>query len=77
MHAMEFSTIWLFVIAAATLLIIPGPAVFYIMARSISHESEDSTLFFSLLSAIHYTYCWISRRTIFAFRVDFYYAGFY
>lgn len=45
MHAMEFSTIWLFVIAAATLLIIPGPAVFYIMARSISHESEDSTLF--------------------------------
>jgi len=32
---MEFTTIWLFVIAALTLLVIPGPAVFYIMARSI------------------------------------------
>ncbi|KXH81695.1 LysE family translocator [Sporosarcina sp. HYO08] len=32
---MDFTTIWLFVIAALTLLIIPGPAVFYIMARSI------------------------------------------
>lgn len=32
---MEFSNIWLFVLTAATLLIIPGPAVLYIMARSI------------------------------------------
>lgn len=37
---MEFSTIWLFVIAAATLLIIPGPAVFYIMARSIDQGKQ-------------------------------------
>ncbi|QRG67203.1 LysE family translocator [Brevibacillus choshinensis] len=37
---MEFSTIWLFVVAAATLLIIPGPAVFYIMARSIDQGKK-------------------------------------
>lgn len=37
---MEFSTVWLFVIAAATLLIIPGPAVFYIMARSIDQGKK-------------------------------------
>jgi hypothetical protein len=38
---MEFSTIWLFVIAAATLLLIPGPAVFYIMARSMRSREES------------------------------------
>lgn len=32
---MELSTIGLFVIAAATLIIMPGPSVFYIMARSM------------------------------------------
>ena len=32
---MEFSTIWLFAVSALALLIIPGPAVFYIMAKSI------------------------------------------
>jgi len=37
---MELSTIWLFVLAAATLLIIPGPAVFYIMARSINQGKK-------------------------------------
>ncbi|WP_274366059.1 LysE family translocator [Paenibacillus thermotolerans] len=37
---MEFSTIWLFIIAAATLLIMPGPAVFYIMARSIDQGKK-------------------------------------
>ncbi len=37
---MEFSTIWLFVVAAITLLIMPGPAVFYIMARSIDQGKK-------------------------------------
>lgn len=56
MHAMEFSTIWLFVIAAATLLIIPGPAVFYIMARSIEQGKKAglvSVLGVSLGGAVH------------------------
>ncbi|KAA3648087.1 MAG: LysE family translocator [Chloroflexi bacterium] len=33
----EASTIYLFIIAAATLVIIPGPAVLYIVARGINH----------------------------------------
>lgn len=37
---MEFSNIWIFVITAATLLIIPGPAVLYIMARSIDQGKK-------------------------------------
>ncbi|MGF9910938.1 LysE family translocator [Brevibacillus porteri] len=53
---MEFSTIWLFVIAAATLLIIPGPAVFYIMARSIDQGKKAglvSVLGVSLGGSVH------------------------
>ncbi|NRS16412.1 LysE family translocator [Brevibacillus sp. HB1.4B] len=53
---MEFSTIWLFVIAASTLLIIPGPAVFYIMARSIDQGKKAglvSVLGVSLGSSVH------------------------
>ena len=53
---MEFSTIWLFIIAAATLLIIPGPAVFYIMARSIDQGKKAglvSVLGVSLGGAVH------------------------
>ncbi|MXQ55247.1 LysE family translocator [Shimazuella alba] len=37
---MEFSTIWLFAVSAAALLIIPGPAVLYIMARSINQGKK-------------------------------------
>ncbi|MET3292061.1 UNVERIFIED_CONTAM: threonine/homoserine/homoserine lactone efflux protein [Brevibacillus sp. OAP136] len=37
---MDFSMIWLFVITAATLLIIPGPAVLYIMARSMDQGKK-------------------------------------
>lgn len=53
---MELSTIWLFVIAAATLLIIPGPAVFYIMARSIDQGKKAglvSVLGMSLGGSVH------------------------
>lgn len=53
---MEFSTIWLFIIAALTLLMIPGPAVFYIMARSINQGKKAglvSVLGVSLGGAIH------------------------
>ncbi|WP_312113327.1 LysE family translocator [Brevibacillus reuszeri] len=53
---MEFSTIWLFIVAAATLLIIPGPAVFYIMARSIDQGKKAglvSVLGVSLGGSIH------------------------
>lgn len=53
---MDFSTIWLFVVAAATLLIIPGPAVFYIMARSIDQGKKAglvSVLGVSLGGAVH------------------------
>lgn len=53
---MEFSTIWLFVVAAAALLIIPGPAVFYIMARSIDQGKKAglvSVLGVSLGGAVH------------------------
>lgn len=53
---MEFSTIWLFVIAAATLLMIPGPAVFYIMARSIDQGKRAglvSVLGVSLGGSVH------------------------
>lgn len=53
---MEFSTIWLFVIAAATLLIVPGPAVFYIMARSIDQGKKAgliSVLGVSLGGSVH------------------------
>ncbi|RST73059.1 LysE family translocator [Siminovitchia acidinfaciens] len=53
---MEFSTIWLFVIGAATLLIIPGPAVFYIMARSIDQGKRAglvSVLGVSLGGSVH------------------------
>lgn len=53
---MDFSTIWLFIVAAATLLIIPGPAVFYIMARSIDQGKKAglvSVLGVSLGGAVH------------------------
>lgn len=53
---MEFSTIWLFVVAAAALLIIPGPAVLYIMARSIEQGRQAglvSVLGVSLGGAVH------------------------
>lgn len=53
---MEISTIWLFVIAATTLLIIPGPAVFYIMARSIDQGTKAglvSVLGVSLGGSVH------------------------
>jgi threonine/homoserine/homoserine lactone efflux protein len=53
---MEFSTIWLFIMAAAALLIIPGPAVFYIMARSIDQGKKAgivSVLGVSLGGAVH------------------------
>lgn len=53
---MELSTIWLFVLAAATLLIIPGPAVFYIMARSINQGKKAglvSVLGVSLGGSVH------------------------
>jgi len=56
LHFMEFSTIWLFVIAAATLLIIPGPAVFYIMARSIEQGKKAglvSVLGVSIGGSVH------------------------
>lgn len=50
------STIWLFVISATALLIMPGPAVFYIMARSIDQGKEAglvSVLGVSLGGAVH------------------------
>jgi len=53
---MDFSALWLFVVAAATLLIIPGPAVFYIMARSIDQGKKAglvSVLGVSLGGAVH------------------------
>ncbi|GED68661.1 hypothetical protein BRE01_23630 [Brevibacillus reuszeri] len=53
---MEFSTIWLFIVAATTLLIIPGPAVFYIMARSIDQGKKAglvSVLGVALGGSIH------------------------
>lgn len=53
---MEFSTIWLFCIAAATLLLIPGPAVFYIMAKSIDQGKKAglvSVLGVSLGGSVH------------------------
>ncbi|MDQ0341036.1 threonine/homoserine/homoserine lactone efflux protein [Caldalkalibacillus uzonensis] len=53
---MELSTIWLFAIAAATLLIIPGPAVFYIMGRSIEQGKKAglvSVLGVSLGGSVH------------------------
>ncbi|WP_259455566.1 LysE family translocator [Bacillus sp. PK3_68] len=53
---MEFSTIWLFVIAAATLLILPGPAVLYIMGRSIDQGKKAglvSVVGVSLGGSIH------------------------
>jgi threonine/homoserine/homoserine lactone efflux protein len=56
MRFMGFSTIWLFVMAAATLLIIPGPAVFYIMARSIDQGKKAglvSVLGVSLGGSVH------------------------
>ncbi len=53
---MEFSNIWLFVLTAATLLIIPGPAVLYIMARSIEQGKKAgivSVLGVSLGGSVH------------------------
>ncbi|KMZ42038.1 LysE family translocator [Brevibacillus sp. HB1.3] len=53
---MEFSTIWLFVVAASTLLLIPGPAVLYIMARSIDQGKKAglvSVLGVSLGGSVH------------------------
>lgn len=53
---MEFSTIWLFAVSAAALLIIPGPAVLYIMARSIDQGKKGglvSVLGVTLGGSIH------------------------
>lgn len=53
---MEFSNIWLFVLTAATLLIIPGPAVLFIMARSIEQGKKAgivSVLGVSLGGSVH------------------------
>lgn len=53
---MELSTVWLFSIAAATLLIIPGPAVFYIMGRSIEQGKKAgivSVLGVSIGGSVH------------------------
>ena len=53
---MEFSTLGLFVIAAVTLIIIPGPAVLYIMARSIDQGKKAglvSALGVSLGGSVH------------------------
>jgi len=53
---MEFSNLWLFVITAATLLIIPGPAVLYLMARSIDQGKKAglvSVLGVSLGGSVH------------------------
>jgi threonine/homoserine/homoserine lactone efflux protein len=53
---MEFSNIWLFVLTAATLLIIPGPAVLYIMARSIEQGKKAgivSVLGVSIGGSVH------------------------
>lgn len=53
---MEFSTIWLFAIAAATLLIVPGPTVFYIVARSIEQGKKAglvSVLGVSIGGSVH------------------------
>ncbi|RNB56937.1 LysE family translocator [Brevibacillus gelatini] len=53
---MEFSTIWLFVMTVAALLIIPGPAVLYIMGRSINQGKKAglvSVIGVSLGGAIH------------------------
>ncbi|GED31608.1 LysE family translocator [Brevibacillus centrosporus] len=53
---MEWTTIWLFVVAALAMLIIPGPAVFYIMARSINQGKRAgviSVLGVSLGGAVH------------------------
>jgi threonine/homoserine/homoserine lactone efflux protein len=53
---MEFSTIWLFAVSAAALLIIPGPAVLYIMARSIDQGKKAglvSVLGVTLGGSIH------------------------
>ncbi|MGX9707430.1 LysE family translocator [Laceyella tengchongensis] len=53
---MQLSTIWLFIIATTTLLIIPGPAVLYIMARSIDQGKKAglvSVLGVSLGGAVH------------------------
>lgn len=37
---MDLSTIGVFIVAAAALLIVPGPAVLYIMARSMSQGTK-------------------------------------
>jgi threonine/homoserine/homoserine lactone efflux protein len=53
---MEFSTIWLFAVSAAALLIMPGPAVLYIMARSIDQGKKAglvSMLGVSLGGCVH------------------------
>ncbi|WP_126429103.1 LysE family translocator [Brevibacillus marinus] len=53
---MEYSTLGLFVIAAVTLIIIPGPAVLYIMARSIDQGKKAglvSALGVSLGGSVH------------------------
>lgn len=53
---MDFSILWLFIITATTLLIIPGPAVLYIMARSIEQGRKAgivSVLGVSLGGAVH------------------------
>lgn len=55
---MELSTIWLFIIAAATLIIMPGPSVFYIMARSIDQGKKAglvSVLGVCLGGSVHVT----------------------
>lgn len=53
---MGLSTIGVFIVAAAALLIVPGPAVLYIMARSIGQGTKAgvvSVLGVALGGAVH------------------------
>ncbi len=53
---MDLSTIGVFIVAAAALLIVPGPAVLYIMARSIGQGTKAgvvSVLGVALGGAVH------------------------
>jgi len=53
---MELSTLWLFVGAAIVLIVVPGPSVFYIIARSINQGKRTgmvSVLGVSVGSMVH------------------------
>lgn len=64
---MELSTISLFVVASATLLIAPGPSVFYIMGRSIGQGTKAgfvSVLGVTLGGAVHVVFGAVGISTI-------------